>query len=93
MLIKECGPGWDKLIDPLIALCTLRKVKIVQIKEKFGGLRFYVEYSNPAIDRRITEAEKQSFNICEMCGEPGELLKNNDWLKTLCALHTNKLER
>jgi len=34
--------GWDKLIDPLIKQCEVEDTEIHQIKEKFGGLRFYV---------------------------------------------------
>lgn len=39
----ECGSGWKGLIDPLIAECARLDINIEQIKEKFGGLRFYIE--------------------------------------------------
>lgn len=77
--------GWDKLIEPLIIQCGVEGVKIHQIKEKFGGLRFYIgpNFSKRLYDM-IDEAEKQSYHVCERCGKPGELRKDRSWLKTLC---------
>lgn len=92
MVIKECDPGWDKIIDPLIELCKKRKVKILQIKEKFGRLRFYVNFSTETIDQLIEEAENESARTCELCGEPGELRSYNGWLKTVCVAHTPKMD-
>ena len=80
----ECGDGWYQLIRELscsveeIALAlkntgTQRSVLpiVVQIKEKIGGLRFYVEHATPEINALITKAESNSFDICEICGKPG----------------------
>ena len=46
----ECGPGWRKLIEPIIDACEKEGVAIYQIKEKMGGLRFYTG----AAPRRIS---------------------------------------
>jgi len=89
MVVKECGPGWDKLIDPIIKLCEDDGAEILQIKEKFGGLRFYVHNPSPIIELEIKEAERLSYKTCEVCGEPG-LLYGGSWLKTLCKEHAGK---
>jgi hypothetical protein len=36
----ECGPGWKSLYMPLIGRCMNERVTILQVKEKFGTLRF-----------------------------------------------------
>ena len=56
----------------------------VQIKEKFGGLRFYVNGGSREVHGAIHMAESMSYHICETCGNPGK--PNNDgWIKTLCV--------
>jgi hypothetical protein len=55
----------------------LEKFSVQQIKEKFGGLRFYVSFGglrSDAIQRcegAISLAEQLSYNICEVCGNVG----------------------
>ena len=57
------------------------------LKEKFGGLRFYVNCRrNEAIRQRIGIAADESFHTCEICGQTGEL-REDGWIKTLCDLH------
>lgn len=85
----ECGDGWYNLIKNLCK--KLEKIdpdiEVFQVKEKFGGLRFYFA---PAWDEAFdiaTKAEQQSYKICEKCGKPGRLRDDKDgrvWLKTLC---------
>ena len=82
----ECGGGWLGLVDPLIERCKAENVEIIQIKEKFGALRFYVGSCNEDLRKAIEEAERQSGKICEFCGEPGEI-RQLKWLKTLCDKH------
>lgn len=59
-------------------------IYVAQIKEKFGGLRFYINNGNDEIYEIIHEVEDESFSICEYCGNEGELRRNRSWLKTLC---------
>ena len=51
--------------------------KVAQVKEKFGGLCFYIEGGNEAIFALIETAELESFHICEVCGQPGYLIGHN----------------
>lgn len=65
---------------------TLKVPVASQVKEKFGGLRFYV---NGATDKHwnfISVAENMSYRTCEMCGAPGKTYTNG-WHTTLCDIH------
>ena len=61
----------------------------VQVKEKYGRLRFYVHGSNAAIDHYIDFAEYHSSKVCEQCGAPGQL-RDRGWLSTLCDVHATR---
>ena len=54
-----------------------------QIKEKYGGLRFYTKFTSEEIDKMIDVAEAESIKTCETCGKPGEL-RDGGWILTLC---------
>lgn len=84
----ECGPGWASLYLPLIERCKAEGVAILQIKEKFGGLRFYVGAASDDLFTAIDEAEKRSITMCEECGEPGRL-RGLGWIRTLCDIHAD----
>jgi hypothetical protein len=58
---------------------------IVQIKEKFGGLRFYTSSEPKAIGVAIQAAEDACSVTCERCGMPADLDTSSGWWKTLCA--------
>lgn len=65
---------------------TLKVPVAVQVKEKFGGLRFYV---NAATDKQwsyINFAESMSYRTCEECGAPGKTYTDG-WHMTLCDIH------
>jgi len=95
------GDGWTELLE--ILFCTIDQIlkkydapdgafEIVQVKEKFGGLRCYYEWNgswrnHKIVDKEIhgvvRQAEKTSFTICELCGNPGQTM-NDGWTVTLC---------
>ena len=54
-----------------------------QVKEKFGGLRFYMTTASDEMYDLIAEAESLSYKTCETCGKPGEE-RGNGWIRTLC---------
>lgn len=95
----ECSNGWEipigNLIDDLVKVDPKKEILICQVKEKFGGLRFYLEKytsnddTNAFINKRITEAEKACADICEVCGAPGKLIVGG-WWATLCDTCNNK---
>lgn len=89
--IKDVGPGWANIVQPLIDKATEEGRKIYQIKEKFGGLRFYTDGASEELAKMIRDAELLSFKTCEYCGEPGEE-RDSGWIKTLCDKHHQERE-
>jgi hypothetical protein len=93
-LQNHVGPGWADIVkecaEDLFAIGW--DGTVTQIKEKFGGLRFYFRRSGiPENLRRVSMCieiyyENRSLNICEECGKPG-YKRAGDWLKTLCKEH------
>jgi hypothetical protein len=58
----------------------------MQVKEKFGGLRFYADNVTPEMDYYIRFAEAQASNTCEVCGDRGSS-HGGGWIRTLCGKH------
>jgi len=83
---KFVGNGWEDIIRRLVVdLFELGwDGTLLQIKEKFGGLRFYIGGGTSAIFDRINEAEQESVRTCERCGEKGKTVQYHGWLTTLC---------
>jgi hypothetical protein len=76
--IARMEAEFTKLVEDLPA--------IAQVKEKFGGLRFYVYGGTEEHRNFIRFAEAMSFRTCEQCGAPGET-RSTGWTKTLCDRH------
>jgi hypothetical protein len=87
----ECSDGWYDLIcelcDKLQAHCDEKnssgasfQIVAIQVKEKFGGLRFYVTGGDEYSYGLIRKAENDSYKICEECGAPGKLYQRGWWL-------------
>lgn len=60
-----------------------------QVKEKFGGLRFYIDRGTDRHYNLISFAESMSYRICEECGKPG-MNYPLGWYQTLCEEHAEK---
>jgi len=59
--------------------------KVTQIKEKFGGLRFYVTGTSDKNWKLIHKAEEKSYAVCEETGSEVEVGTWNDgWIRTIC---------
>lgn len=100
--------GWYKLVKNL--LLDIEKLdkenpdqfltfQVEQVKEKFGGLRFYHEryvskidfkkdmkyyLENDPLEKLVMKAERDSFKTCEDCGKKGKLREDRMWIRTLC---------
>lgn len=61
-------------------------VTVAQIKEKFGGLRFYYDGGDDKVDGMVQMAESWAAHTCEECGKPGKF-RTGGWLRTLCDEH------
>ena len=68
----------------------IEQVVAVQVKEKFGGLRFYIVGGDDYIRGLIDFAEAMSYDICEVCGEKGHLRNDKPWIRTLCDKHAEE---
>lgn len=83
----ECGDGWFDLIYQLSQNIVNidPTVEAVQVKEKFGGLRFYITGGSEEIHNLIDAAEDLSFETCEDCGTKENVTVNKvGWIATLC---------
>lgn len=81
---RSVGKGWAGIINNLYN-AKPKKVLVIQVKEKFGGLRFYVDSAPDWYFDLIRFYEHQSQEICEECGMEGEtIFLHGWWLKTLC---------
>jgi hypothetical protein len=63
-----------------------QQVVVEQIKEKFGGLRFYYQGGNEQIHGMVRMAEAWAAHSCEECGRPGKS-RSGGWVRTLCDEH------
>lgn len=86
--VKNVGKGWhplcERLHERLLALHP--NYEILQIKEKMGGLRYYVKGVRNTGRLLIQQAEKLSLTKCEECGKPANPSPTG-WRKTLCEEH------
>ena len=91
------GEGWFEILWSLcVSLECIgrariaeghRPMRVVQIKEKYGTLRVYVEDgTNEAFDL-IDSAETASETTCEACGKPGNTHCISGLDITLCPFH------
>lgn len=90
----ECGNGWYKLID---AACSLiqsevntrhfEQFRATQVKEKFGGLRFYHRGGTKYATSAISLVEALSLHVCEICGALGKGVSLFGWMQTRCPVH------
>jgi hypothetical protein len=62
------------------------QVTVAQIKEKFGGLRFYYDGGDDEISGMVRMAESWADIACEECGAIGER-RSGGWIRTLCDAH------
>jgi hypothetical protein len=94
----ECGDGWA---DLLVELCeriqtrlnempreVANRIVAVQVKEKYGSLRFYISHLDNSIENLIEEAMRKSTETCEVCGKPGSI-RGESWYFAACDEHTD----
>ena len=69
----------------------VEQVVAQQVKEKFGGLRFYYQGGDRHISGMVRMAESWASVTCEVCGAPGTI-RHGGWIKTLCDAHHEERE-
>lgn len=87
----DTGPGWFPIVVELDRqLAAIDPGYVVrQVKEKFGGLRYYCHTDRDAVSEQmqalVHAAEAKAAVTCEECGEPGSVHQNRGgWMRTLC---------
>ena len=95
----ECEDGWFQLIYDFCVKAKGSGLLFTQIKEKFGGLRLYHDFSNwtpdctipyEDVEKWAEKAEHKSLFVCEICGKNAVLCHRGSWLKTLCPVCMEK---
>ena len=93
-----CGEGWWPILEKLCSNIQnhidwknkqseiVPQVTVAQIKEKFGGLRFYYDGGDEHINGMVRMAEAWADASWEECGSPGKR-RDGGWIKTLCDHH------
>jgi hypothetical protein len=92
------GKGWYPILETLCANIQshidwrvkqgldIAQVEVNQIKEKFGGLRFYYSGGDDEISGMVRMAEAWADIACEECGAAGKR-RSGGWIRTLCDQH------
>lgn len=62
----------------------LYKYRITDIKEKFGGLRWYDAGAPKEVYDIITKYEQISYHTCIMCGKPATYISRG-WISPYCS--------
>jgi len=93
----NCEEGWRDLLERCCArieaaLADGGALRVLQIKEKFGALRFYWSGDMPdaakaKVEEAIALAVARSTCTCEICGAEGRLHCDSGLLMTRCAAH------
>jgi hypothetical protein len=89
----QCQDGWFALLwrlcedlEPLAAELE-RKLgvhfEVLEVKQKFGRLRVFVNHRTDPISELIEVTEAESMRTCEVCGKPG-MLRSGESIQTLC---------
>lgn len=65
-------------------------IQVLQVKEKYGGLRFYFNSSGgrsgeqDEIEGMVNLAESMSYGTCEFCGTTKNVGQTQGWITTCC---------
>jgi len=81
---------WKRKTEPFAGMSDeefdeIHQPVAAQVKEKFGGLRFYVDGCDDYVRGVIAMAESMSYRTCESCGNPGAR-RGGGWIRTQCDL-------
>jgi len=69
---------YNKHLEPIPqAVCD-------QVKEKFGGLRFYYHGGDDEIEGMVNMAETILWNTCQNCGSHDDIETTKGWITRLC---------
>jgi hypothetical protein len=97
------GEGWWPVIEKLCSNIqhylnwknkeseVVPQVVVAQVKEKFGGLRFYYDGGDDRVQGMVSMAEAWADAVCEDCGAPATK-KTTGWIRNVCDKHFEERE-
>ena len=90
--IKQAKETFED-IEPQCKAAPLacQQVVVLQIKEKYGTLRFYYHGGDKVVDGMVRMAESMSAVTCEECGNSGKMQHGGSWYRTLCDIHAKEM--
>lgn len=68
----------------------LEQVVCEQVKEKFGGLRFYFHGGDDECENFVDEAEDKCWTVCVECGTKENLGTTEGYILRMCESCFNK---
>jgi hypothetical protein len=79
---------WKRKVEPFASMTDeefdeIHQPVAAQVKEKFGGLRFYVDNCDDYVRGAVAVAESMSYRTCERCGDKAHR-RSGGWITTLC---------
>lgn len=97
---EQVLPGWRGILEDLhgVLFALYPEYEVLQVKEKFGGLRVYINHANmddqtiERMESSIRFAESRAIKTCENCGtsapEGPRLPRGREvgWYKTFCDM-------
>jgi hypothetical protein len=86
-----CDDGWYPIIKTISELVSKHNSEVIalQVKEKFGSLRYYCSPADNYINGVVQIAGKISLITCEQCGMPGMCYSAGGRLAVRCPIHAN----
>lgn len=82
--MRSFGSILLKELDKAIKKYELNNYCILQIKEKYGSLRWYDYGGNNATSEIVGKFENLSQNICLICGKPDVGYLKHGWIYPVC---------
>lgn len=86
-----CDDGWYPIVNTISKLIIQHNPKAIalQVKEKFGALRYYCRPVDDYVNGVVQIAGKISLITCEECGMPGMCYNAGGWLAVRCPIHAS----
>lgn len=94
----DVGVGWLGIIRDFLmtALPLDPMLEILELKEKYGGLRIWCDSDIEVVRLAKAKAQLKSLHICEVCSQPGSVRippsgsRGCAWWRCVCDEHVSE---
>lgn len=89
----ECGNGWYPAIHASLSFASKRNeekqlgLRIIQVKEKFAGLRIYHRGGDEQVEACFSAASVIAGSMCDVCSRLGYADNQGGWVAVRCEEH------